>query len=149
MLYEKFPERKFKYRNREFWGRGSYADIAGRNDKKIAEYIRRQLEEDQAGERRTMGNSCARNPGFPPPAQNPRLGTTPDFADSTKRSWQEIWSLRLDALMVAKVERSCNHLVGFREGRRFVAVDTLRFEDRKNFRPWRCHMDSRVLTWKA
>ena len=35
----------------------------------------------------------------------------------------------LDALMVVKVDIAVNHLVGFREGRRFVAVDTLRFED--------------------
>lgn len=33
-----------------------YVDTAGKNDKKIAEYIRRQLEEDQAGEQLTMGN---------------------------------------------------------------------------------------------
>ena len=33
----------------------------------------------------------------------------------------------LDALMVVKVDIAVNHLVGFREGRRFVAVDTLRF----------------------
>ena len=56
MLYEKFPELKFKYRNREFWCRGYYVDTAGKNDKKIAEYIRHQLEEDQAGEQLTMGN---------------------------------------------------------------------------------------------
>ena len=35
----------------------------------------------------------------------------------------------LDALMVVKVDIAVNHLVGFREGRWFVAVDTLRFED--------------------
>ena len=56
MLYEKFPELKFKYRNREFWCRGYYVDTAGKNDKRIAEYIRHQLEEDQAGEQLTMGN---------------------------------------------------------------------------------------------
>ena len=33
MLYEKFPELKFKYRNREFWCRGYYVDTAGKNDK--------------------------------------------------------------------------------------------------------------------
>ena len=56
MLYEKFPELKFKYRNREFWCRGYYVDTTGKKDKKIAEYIRRQLEEDRAGEQMTMGN---------------------------------------------------------------------------------------------
>ena len=34
MLYEKFPELKFKYRNREFWCRGYYVDTAGKNEKK-------------------------------------------------------------------------------------------------------------------
>ena len=35
----------------------------------------------------------------------------------------------LDALVVVKMDVTVNHLIGFREGRRFVAVDTLRFED--------------------
>ena len=35
----------------------------------------------------------------------------------------------LDALMVVKVDIAVNHLVGFREGSRFVAVNTLGFED--------------------
>ena len=56
MLYEKFPELKYKYRNREFWCRGYYVDTAGKNAQKIAEYIGHQLEEDQAGEQLTMGN---------------------------------------------------------------------------------------------
>ena len=30
MLYEKFPELKYKYRNREFWCRGYYVDTAGK-----------------------------------------------------------------------------------------------------------------------
>ena len=56
MIYEQFPELKYKYRNREFWCRGYYVDTAGKNAKKIEEYIRRQLEEDQAGEQLIMGN---------------------------------------------------------------------------------------------
>lgn len=56
MIYEKFPELKFKYRNREFWCRGYYVDTAGKNAKKIQEYIKNQLEEDQAGEQLTMSN---------------------------------------------------------------------------------------------
>ena len=56
MIYEKFPELKYKYRNREFWCRGYYVDTAGKNAKKIEEYIRRQLDEDKAGEQLTMGN---------------------------------------------------------------------------------------------
>ena len=56
MIYEKYPELKYKYRNREFWCKGYYVDTVGKNAKKIEEYIKRQLEEDQAGEQLTMGN---------------------------------------------------------------------------------------------
>ena len=52
MIYEM----KYKYRNREFWCRGYYVDTVGKNAKKIEEYIKRQLEEDKAGEQLTMGN---------------------------------------------------------------------------------------------
>jgi len=50
MIYEKFGNLKFKYRNREFWCRGYYVDTVGKNAKKIAEYIKNQLEEDKIGE---------------------------------------------------------------------------------------------------
>ena len=50
MIYEQFGELKFKYRNREFWCRGYYVDTAGKDDKKIEEYIRHQLDEDKMGE---------------------------------------------------------------------------------------------------
>ena len=56
MIYEKYPELKHKYRNREFWCRGYCVDTAGKNAKKIEECIWRQLEEDKAGEQLTMGN---------------------------------------------------------------------------------------------
>ena len=56
MIYEKFPELKYKYRNREFWCRGYYAYTAGKNAKKIQEYSPKQLEEDKAGEQLTMSN---------------------------------------------------------------------------------------------
>ena len=54
MIYEKFPALQFKYRNREFWCRGYYVDTVGKNAKKIEEYIKNQLKEDQAGEQLTM-----------------------------------------------------------------------------------------------
>lgn len=60
MIHERFPELRYQYRNREFWCRGYYVDTAGKNAKKISEYIKHQLEEDQAGERLTMGNFQAR-----------------------------------------------------------------------------------------
>lgn len=56
MIYQKYPELRCKYRNREFWCRGYYIDTAGKNAKKIEEYIRHQLDEDKAGEQLTMGN---------------------------------------------------------------------------------------------
>ena len=54
MIYEKYPALQFKYRNREFWCRGYYVDTVGKNAKKIEEYIKNQLKEDQAGEQLTM-----------------------------------------------------------------------------------------------
>ena len=54
MLYEQFGELKYKYRNREFWCKGYYVDTVGRNERRIAEYISKQLEEDQFGEQLTM-----------------------------------------------------------------------------------------------
>ena len=50
MLYEQFGELKYQYRNREFWCRGYYVDTVGKNESRIAEYIRNQLKEDEMGE---------------------------------------------------------------------------------------------------
>ena len=50
MLYEQFGELKYRYRNREFWCKGYYVDTAGKNAKRIAEYIQNQLKEDELGE---------------------------------------------------------------------------------------------------
>lgn len=47
MLYEQFGELKYKYRNREFWCRGYYVDTVGKNESRIAEYVRNQLKEDE------------------------------------------------------------------------------------------------------
>ena len=33
MIYEKYPELKYKCRNREFWCRGYYLDTVGKNAK--------------------------------------------------------------------------------------------------------------------
>ena len=50
MLYEQFGELKYKFRNREFWCRGYYVDTVGKNESRIAEYIKNQLKEDELGE---------------------------------------------------------------------------------------------------
>ena len=47
MIFQQWGNAKFKYRNREFWCRGYYVDTVRKNTKKIAEYIRNQLEEDR------------------------------------------------------------------------------------------------------
>lgn len=53
MIYEKYPELKYKYRNREFWCRGYYVDTVGKNAKKIEEYMKHRLDKDKAGEQLT------------------------------------------------------------------------------------------------
>ena len=47
IIYQKWGNVKFKYRNREFWCRGYYVDTVGKNTNKIKEYIRNQLKEDE------------------------------------------------------------------------------------------------------
>lgn len=47
---------KYKYRNRQFWCRGYYVDTEGKNAKKIEEYIKNQLKEDEMNEQIVMDN---------------------------------------------------------------------------------------------
>ena len=54
MKFDKFVNMKYKYVNRHFWCKGYYASTIGRNEKKIAEYIQNQLQEDMAGEQLSM-----------------------------------------------------------------------------------------------
>ena len=60
MIYEQFGELKYKYRNREFWCKGYYVDTVGKNESRIAEYIKQQLEEDRLGEQ--LSFSTANSP---------------------------------------------------------------------------------------
>ena len=46
MIFNRHANLKYKYGNRHFWCRGYYVDTIGKNKKKIAEYIRNQLQED-------------------------------------------------------------------------------------------------------
>ena len=50
MIYERWGNLKFKYRNREFWCKGYYVDTVGKNTVKIKEYKENQLQEDKLGE---------------------------------------------------------------------------------------------------
>lgn len=54
LIYQKYANMKFKYRNREFWCCGYYVDTVGKNTKKIKEYIANQLSEDKRIEQMTM-----------------------------------------------------------------------------------------------
>ena len=47
-IFDRHANLKYKYGNRHFWCRGYYVDTVGKNTKKIAEYIRNQLQEDIA-----------------------------------------------------------------------------------------------------
>ncbi len=46
MIFDRHGNLKYKYGNRHFWARGYYVDTMGKNEKRIAEYIRQQLQED-------------------------------------------------------------------------------------------------------
>ena len=47
IIYSKWANMRYQYRNREFWCRGYYVDTVGKKTKKIKEYIANQLKEDQ------------------------------------------------------------------------------------------------------
>lgn len=57
MIYNKWGNMKYKYRNRSFWCRGYYVDTVGKNTKAITEYIRYQLEEDRMAGQLTLDDS--------------------------------------------------------------------------------------------
>lgn len=43
MIFDRRTNLKYKYGNRQFWYRGYYVDMVGKNKKAIEEYIRNQL----------------------------------------------------------------------------------------------------------
>ena len=54
MIFQRHGILKYKYGNRSFWCRGYYVDTAGKNTKKIAQYIQNQLKEDQLTDQMTL-----------------------------------------------------------------------------------------------
>ena len=54
IIHERHANLKYKHGNRSFWCRGYYVDTAGKNSKKIAEYIKKQLEEDKLQDQLTF-----------------------------------------------------------------------------------------------
>ena len=47
LIFQKWGNMKFAYRNREFWCKGYYVDTVGKNTKAIKEYISEQLKRDK------------------------------------------------------------------------------------------------------
>ena len=47
IIFQRFGDMKFAYRNREFWCKGYYVDTVGKNTKAIKEYIENQLKTDR------------------------------------------------------------------------------------------------------
>ena len=54
MIFDRHAHLKYRYGNRKFWCRGYYVDTVGRNRKKIEQYIRGQLREDQIADQLTL-----------------------------------------------------------------------------------------------
>ena len=54
MIFQKYGNMKFAYRNREFWCRGYYVDTTGKNTKAIQSYIQNQLKIDQENDQLSL-----------------------------------------------------------------------------------------------
>ena len=54
MIFRRFGNMKFAYRNREFWCKGYYVDTAGKNTKTIKEYIKNQLKQDRESDQLSL-----------------------------------------------------------------------------------------------
>lgn len=54
MIFDRHANLKYKYGNRHFWCRGYYVDTAGKNAKKIQDYIKNQIQEDYVSDQISM-----------------------------------------------------------------------------------------------
>ena len=54
LIFQKWGNMKFAYRNREFWCKGYYVDTVGKNTKAITEYIANQLKLDKESDQLSM-----------------------------------------------------------------------------------------------
>ena len=54
MIFQKWGNMKFAYRNREFWCKGYYVDTAGKDTKAIRQYIANQLQQDKESDQLSM-----------------------------------------------------------------------------------------------
>ena len=65
MIFDRHANLKYKYGNRKFWCRGYYVDSVGKNAKKIEEYIRNQIQDDQAYDQLSLKEYIAPFTGEP------------------------------------------------------------------------------------
>ena len=54
LIFQKWGNMKFAYRNREFWCKGYYVDTVGKNTKAIKEYIADQIAKDKESDQLSM-----------------------------------------------------------------------------------------------
>lgn len=54
MIFDRHANLKYKYGNRHFWCRGYFVDTVGKNEKRVAEYVRNQLQEDVLADQLTF-----------------------------------------------------------------------------------------------
>ena len=54
LIFQKWGNMKFAYRNREFWCKGYYVDTVGKNTKAIKTYIAEQLQKDKESDQLSM-----------------------------------------------------------------------------------------------
>ncbi len=54
MIFQKWGNMKFAYRNREFWCKGYYVDTVGKDTAAIKKYIANQLKQDEESEQLSM-----------------------------------------------------------------------------------------------
>ncbi len=54
MIFQKYGNMKFQYRNREFWCKGYYVDTVGKNTAAIKQYIADQLKADRESDQLSL-----------------------------------------------------------------------------------------------
>ena len=54
MIFDRHANLKYRYGNRHFWCRGYFVDTVGKNKKKIQEYIKNQLQQDQIADQLSL-----------------------------------------------------------------------------------------------
>mgnify|MGYP002438729529 CR=1 FL=1 len=54
MIFDRHANLKYKYGNRHFWARGYFVDTVDKNKKRIEEYIKNQLKQDQIADQMSL-----------------------------------------------------------------------------------------------